>query len=82
MWFLVDVTLCGKQIEIKWVYETKLNNYGEVEKFKTWLVIKECWQNHRIKYVIVFAPLAEMDIIKIILGLDAHKRWKVYQLEN
>ncbi|KAA3477274.1 retrovirus-related Pol polyprotein from transposon TNT 1-94 [Gossypium australe] len=37
-WELIDLPLGGKKIGVKWVYKTKFNAKGEVEKHKAWLL--------------------------------------------
>lgn len=80
-WFLTDLPKGTKQIGVKWVFKTKLNELGEVEKFKARLVAKGYVQRYGIDYAEVFAPVARMDTVRIILALAAHKEWKVYQLD-
>lgn len=80
-WFLTDLPKGAKQIGVKWVFKTKLNELGEVEKFKARLVAKGYVQRYGIDYAEVFAPVARMDTVRIILALAAQKEWKVYQLD-
>jgi len=40
MWELMDIPLHKKAIGVKWVYRTKLNFDGYVNKYKVRLVIK------------------------------------------
>ena len=37
---LFDLPQGQKTIGVKWVYKTKLNEKGEVDKYKAWLVVK------------------------------------------
>lgn len=39
-WSLTELLVGAKKIGVKWVYKTKLNDFGDVEKFKAWLVAK------------------------------------------
>lgn len=80
-WVLTYLLGGAKRIGVKWVYKTKLNEHGEVEKFKARLVAKGYVQVYGIDYSEVFAPVARMDTVRIILALAAHKSWKVYQLD-
>lgn len=80
-WFLTDLPEGAKRIGVKWVFKTKLNEHGEVEKFKARLVAKGYVQRYGIDYAEVFAPVARMDTVRIILALAAQKEWKVYQLD-
>jgi hypothetical protein len=45
-------------IGVKWVYKTKYNERGEIEKHKTRLMAKGYTQKHNIDYNEVFAPVS------------------------
>lgn len=79
-WELVDVPESVKVIGVKWVYKTKLNEKGEVDKFKARLVVKGFHQTYRVDFYEVFAPVARWDTIRLILGLAAQEDWVVLQL--
>ena len=66
---------------MKWIYKTKLNEHGEVDKYKACLVAKGYTQRHGIDYTEVFAPVARMDTIRLILALAAQKGWSLFQLD-
>ena len=71
----------AKKIGVKWIYKTKLNELGEVDKHKARLVVKGYTQEHEIDYIKVFAPVAKMDIVRMIIAFAAQKGWKLYQLD-
>ena len=64
----------AKAVGVKWIYKTKLNELGEVDKFKAWLVVKGYAQEYRIDYTEVFAPVARMDTIRMIIAVAAQRR--------
>ena len=37
-WVLIDLPVGAKKIGVKWIYKTKLNEHGEVDKYKARLV--------------------------------------------
>ena len=39
-WELTDLPVGCKKIGVKWIYKTKLNEKGEIEKYKAKLVAK------------------------------------------
>lgn len=39
-WSLVNLPQVGKEVSVKWIYKTKCNEKGEVEKYKVRLVAK------------------------------------------
>ena len=80
-WELTDLTKGAKKIRVKWVYKTKLKENGEVNKLKARLVAKEYVQQQGIDYTEVFAPIARMDMVRMIVTLTAQKGRTLYQLD-
>ena len=63
---------------MKWIYKTKLNKHGEVDKYKARLVAKGYTQQHEVDYTEVFASVARMDTIWLVLALAAKKGWSLF----
>ena len=80
-WTLVSLPDGAKAIRVKWIYKTKLNELGEVDKFKARLVVKGYAQEYGVDYTEVFAQVARMDTVRMILAVAAHRGWGVYQLD-
>ena len=80
-WELIDLPKGMKKIGVKWVFKTKLNENGEVDKCKAQLVAKGYAQQHGIDYTKVFAPVARWDTIRMVIALAARNSWSVYQLD-
>lgn len=80
-WDLVRLPAEAKRIGVKWVFKTKLNEDGKVDKYKARLVVKGYAQEEGIDYDEVFAPVARWDTIRILLAVSAQRGWKVYQLD-
>lgn len=70
-WELVELPLGIKAVGVKWIYKTKFNGKGEVDKFKARLVAKGFHQIHGVDFHEVFAPVARWDTIRLILALAA-----------
>ena len=70
-WQLVDLPKGVKCIGVKWIFKTKLNEKGEVEKYKARLVACGYGQEHGVDYLEVYAPVARMDTIRILVALAA-----------
>ena len=80
-WDLTVLPSGGKTIGVKWVFKTKFNEHGEVDKYKARLVAKGYCQQHGIDYAEVFAPVARLDTIRIVISIAAQKSWVIYQLD-
>jgi len=66
---------------VKWIYKTKLNEEGKVDKYKARLVAKGYTQTKGVDYTEVFAPVARWDTIRIVLAVAAQEGWTMYQLD-
>lgn len=80
-WEMVDRPPNKEVIGVKWVYKTKLNPEGSVQKHKARLVAKGYSQLPGIDYTETFAPVARLDTIRALIALAAQKKWSVYQLD-
>ena len=77
-WKMVTLPKGVRAIDVKWLYKTKLNEKGEVDKYKAKLVALGYAQKHGIDYTEVFAPVARWDTIRIILAMAATHDWQVF----
>jgi len=66
---------------VKWIYKTKLNEEGKVDKYKAKLVAKGYTQTKGIEYNEVFALVAHWDTITMVLAVAAQEGCNVYQLD-
>lgn len=80
-WELMELPNGRKIIRVQWVYKTKLNSKGEVDKYKARLVVKGYKQRYGIDYQEVFAPVTHLKTIWMVLTLVAQRSWKVYQMD-
>ena len=79
-WELVDFPEDKNCIGVKWIYKTKLYVEGEFEKNKERLVSHEFSQQLNIDYNETFAPVARLDIVRMVLAIVAHNKWCKYQM--
>ena len=70
----------AKKIRVNWIYKTRLNESGEVDNYKARLIVKGYIQEHGIDYTEVYAHVARMDTVRMIIAFAAQKGWKLYQL--
>lgn len=62
-WNLVDTPNDKDIIGLKWVYKTKYNEDGSIQKHKTKLVAKSYNQQARVDFNETFAPIARIETI-------------------
>ncbi|KAI5317804.1 hypothetical protein L3X38_037511 [Prunus dulcis] len=80
-WELVERPTDKPVIGVKWVFKTKLNLDGTVQKHKARLVAKGYAQKPGIDYNETFALVARLDTIRTLIALAAQKGWKLFQLD-
>jgi hypothetical protein len=80
-WELVKLPAGKKPIGLKWVFKQKRNSEGDVVKHKARLVAKGYVQKHGVDYEEVFAPVARLDTVRVLLALAANQGWKVHHLD-
>ncbi|MCH81235.1 retrovirus-related pol polyprotein from transposon tnt 1-94 [Trifolium medium] len=80
-WELTDLPAGTKPIGVKWIYKTKFNESGQIDKCKARLVAKGYSQKYGIDYNEVFAPVARWETIRTMLACAASNNWCVYQLD-
>ena len=69
----MDIPQHKKAIGVKWVYRTKLNSDGYVNKYKARLVVKGYARMFGVDFSETFTPVARMDTIRMLLALVAQK---------
>jgi len=70
-WELVDRPEHRKVSGVKWVFRTKLNADGSINKHKARLVVKGYAQVFGVDYSETFALVARLDTIRLLLALTA-----------
>jgi hypothetical protein len=68
-------------IGVKWVFRTKFNPDGSINKHKARLVVKGYSQIFGIDYSDTFAPVARHDTIRLLLAIVAQKGWQVFHMD-
>eukprot|EP00253_Pinus_taeda_P013960 PITA_13960 len=80
-WDLVELPKGKEVIRVKWVYKTKSNAEGKIERHKARLVVKGYKQQYGKDYEETFAPVARTETVRAVLSIAAQNKWKVYQMD-
>ena len=72
VWDLKEIPKGAKTVGCKWVYKTKRDSRGNVERYKARLVAKGFTQREGIDYNETFSPVSTKDSFRIIMALVAH----------
>jgi hypothetical protein len=81
VWELVDPPPGCKPIGTKWVRKTKEGEKGEVVRNKSRLVAQGFNQKEGIDYEETFAPVARLEVIRILLAFFVAKGFKLHQID-
>ena len=80
-WELTEKPKDKNDIGVKWVYRTKLNADGFVNKHKVRLVVKGYAQMFGVDFSETFSPIARLDTIRLLLALAAQKGWIIHRMD-
>jgi hypothetical protein len=80
-WFLTELPAGAREIGLKWVFKVKKDEQGNVLRHKARLVVKGYAQRQGLDYEEVFAPVARLEAIRLLLALDANQNWEVHHMD-
>jgi hypothetical protein len=72
-WKLVDLPNNHKTIGLKWVYKIKKDAKEKLVKHKARLVAKGYVQEQGVDFEEVFAPVARMESVRLLMALAAQE---------
>src|SRR5262245_25568478 len=81
VWDLVELPNGAKAIGCKWVYKTKRDSLGNIERYKARLVAKGFTKEEGIDYTETFSFVYKKDSLSIILALVAHFDFELQQMD-
>ncbi|KAI5349422.1 hypothetical protein L3X38_002309 [Prunus dulcis] len=81
VWKLVTLPQGCKPIGCKWVYKTKLDSKGQVDKYKARLVAKGFTQKEGIDFNETFSLVSTKDSLRVIMALVAHFDLHLHQMD-
>jgi hypothetical protein len=80
-WDVADLPANQKVIGLKWVFKVKKNPNGKIVKHKARLVAKGYAQVQGVDFDEVFAPVARIETVRVLLALAAQGGWQVHHMD-
>ena len=80
-WELTKLPPKKQVIGVKWVYKTKCNAEGKIDRHKARLVVKGYKQQYDRDYDETYPPFTRMKIVHVVIAIVAQQKWKVYQMD-
>ena len=80
-WSLIDKPSETKVIGLKWIFKIKKNVDGTINKYKARLVAKGYVQESGIDFDEVFAPVARIETVRLLIALAASHGWEIHHLD-
>ncbi|WVY99219.1 hypothetical protein V8G54_031370 [Vigna mungo] len=80
-WELVELPPGKKAIQVKWVFKTKYKLDGNIAKLKARLVAKGFLQKPGIDFTDVYAPVARLETVRLVIAIANFKGWSIQQMD-
>ncbi|CAJ2653926.1 unnamed protein product [Trifolium pratense] len=80
-WKLVELPPQKKAISVKWVFKLKKDPDGKIVKHKARLVARGFLQQEGIDYTEVYAPVARMETIRLVIAIASSYNWSLYHMD-
>ena len=71
----------SKQVGCKWIFKTKRDSKGNIERYKARLIAKGYTQNDGIECKETFSLVSKKDSSRIVMALVAHYDLELHQVE-
>ena len=81
VWDLVNLPDSCRPIGCKWVFKTKCDSRGQVERYKARLVVKGNSQRESIDYKETFSPVPTKDSFRVVMAIVAHFDLELHQMD-
>ncbi|KAK8951630.1 hypothetical protein KSP39_PZI004097 [Platanthera zijinensis] len=80
-WEITTLPNGQKSIGLKWVFKTKRAPEGNIVKHKARLVAKGYVQRHGVDFDEVFAPVARLETVRLLIALAAEEGWDIHHMD-
>ncbi|KAL0313968.1 UNVERIFIED_CONTAM: Copia protein [Sesamum angustifolium] len=80
-WVLVNLPPSCKPLGCKWIFKKKMKVDGTIEKFNARLVIQSFRQRPGIDYFDIYAPIARIATIRLLIALASIHNLVIHQMD-
>lgn len=80
-WTLVDLPSNRKVLYTKWVFRTKRDSSGKIERYKARLVVRGCSQAEGIDYQETYSPVIRYTSVRFLCALAVKYGLKMHQMD-
>ncbi|KAJ9675422.1 hypothetical protein PVL29_024372 [Vitis rotundifolia] len=81
VWDLIELPHGCKPVGCKWVFKTKRDSSGQIERYKARLVVKGYSQREGIDFKETFSPVSTKDSFRVIMAIVAHFNLELHQMD-
>ncbi|KAJ9709896.1 hypothetical protein PVL29_001400 [Vitis rotundifolia] len=81
VWDLIELPHGCKLVGCKWVFKTKCDSSGQIERYKARLVVKGYSQREGIDFKETFSPVSTKDSFRVIMAIVAHFDLELHQMD-
>jgi hypothetical protein len=80
-WKLEEAPAGIRPIGLKWVFKTKRDAVGNISKYKARLVVKGYVQQQGVDFDEVFAPVARLESVRLLLAYAVGQGWPIHHMD-
>ncbi|CAN0843508.1 Retrovirus-related Pol polyprotein from transposon RE1 [Linum grandiflorum] len=80
-WEIVKHPTGKTLVDCKWIFTVKYTAAGAIKRYKARLVARGFTQSYGVDYEEIFAPVAKLKTVRILLSLAVNLDWPLYQLD-
>jgi Reverse transcriptase (RNA-dependent DNA polymerase) len=80
-WKIVQLPEGKRTVGCRWIYKTKFNSDGSVERHKARLVAKGFTQTYGVDYKETFAHVTKMNTVRTVMSIAVNHNWPLFQMD-